>query len=205
MSEPHPSSAGPMKIGNWTHQTAPETDSSLSSLFSHHNRQCQKEEKRGRSGSGSRCGSAERCDLLSFLRDLRIHPDLALSYCNMMRDNGYDDVLAVRDAEEVELRELGIKVGHVRRMRRAAQGECTGGASPPSRTISPPLPAAARHRPHSIEGGGGNPPAASVPRRRERRRSVGLSPERREGQKEDRHAGPPDPSSRRAARSRLLT
>ena len=163
MSEPHPSSAGPMKIGNWTHQTAPETDSSLSSLFSHHNRQCQKEEKRGRSGSGSRCGSAERCDLLSFLRDLRIHPDLALSYCNMMRDNGYDDVLAVRDAEEVELRELGIKVGHVRRMRRAAQGECTGGASPPSRTISPPPPAAARHRPHSIEGGGGNPPPLLCP------------------------------------------
>mmetsp|Transcript_5424 Transcript_5424/g.11805 ORF Transcript_5424/g.11805 Transcript_5424/m.11805 type:complete len:1180 (+) Transcript_5424:472-4011(+) len=59
-------------------------------------------------------------DLLSFLQDLRFEPELARSYCLLLKDNGYDDIIALDEASKDDLRELGIKIGHVNRMRSAA-------------------------------------------------------------------------------------
>ena len=59
-------------------------------------------------------------DLLSFLHELRFEPELARSYCHVLKGNGYDDIIALDEASKDDLRELGIKIGHVNRMKGAA-------------------------------------------------------------------------------------
>ena len=58
-------------------------------------------------------------DLLPFLQDLRIKPNLARSYRRKLKDNGYEDILALYEADDEELQDLGIKIGHVKRLKRA--------------------------------------------------------------------------------------
>lgn len=59
-------------------------------------------------------------EMLHFLENLRIDKSTAVNYCNVMQENGFDDVPSLEDANEQDLKEIGIKIGHARRMKRAA-------------------------------------------------------------------------------------
>ena len=63
-------------------------------------------------------------DLLNFLQDLRIKPDIARSYRRTLLASGYDDLEALDEADEAELLDLGLKVGHVKRIKRATPTNC---------------------------------------------------------------------------------
>lgn len=63
-------------------------------------------------------------DLLNFLQDLRIKPDVARSYRRKLLEGGYDDLEALDEADEAELLHLGLKVGHVKRIKRATPTNC---------------------------------------------------------------------------------
>ena len=66
-----------------------------------------------------------RAGLFHFLHhELRISSDTAEEYCNSLTENGYDDVSSLQDATEMDLKELGVKIGHVRRIKRAVFSNC---------------------------------------------------------------------------------
>ena len=66
-----------------------------------------------------------RDGLHSFLhRELRISSDTSDIYCNALIENGYDDVASLQDATEHDLKEMGVKIGHVRRIKRAVFSNC---------------------------------------------------------------------------------
>ena len=66
-----------------------------------------------------------RDGLHSFLHDeLRISSEVADLYCNSLIQNGYDDVASLQDATELDLKELGVKIGHIRRIKRAVFSSC---------------------------------------------------------------------------------
>eukprot|EP01082_Thalassiosira_pseudonana_P011113 g10511.t1 g10511 contig4:2019700-2022568(+) len=66
-----------------------------------------------------------RDGLYSFLHEeLRISSEVAEFYCTSLTDNGYDDVASLQDATEIDLKELGVKIGHVRRIKRAVFSNC---------------------------------------------------------------------------------
>ena len=68
---------------------------------------------------------ANREGLYSFLHDeLRISSDTANSYCNSLQSNGYDDVSSLQDATEQDLKEMGVKIGHIRRIKRVVFASC---------------------------------------------------------------------------------
>ena len=88
-----------------------------------------------------------RDGLHSFLhRELRISSEVSDLYCNSLIENGYDDVASLQDATEHDLKELGVKIGHVRRIKRAVFSNCMrnerrslgggGGSSSASRRMS---------------------------------------------------------------------
>lgn len=58
-------------------------------------------------------------DLLPFLKNLRIEPDIAYAYTQKMKENGFDDVPSLELATEEDLALIGIKIGHVRRITRS--------------------------------------------------------------------------------------
>ncbi|EJK70052.1 hypothetical protein THAOC_08628 [Thalassiosira oceanica] len=61
-----------------------------------------------------------RDGLHTFLHsELRISSEVAEKYCNSLVENGYDDVASLQDATEHDLKELGVKIGHIRRIERA--------------------------------------------------------------------------------------
>jgi len=78
-----------------------------------------------------------RDGLHSFLhRELRISSEVSEFYCTSSIENGYDDVASLQDATEHDLKELGVKIGHVRRIKRVVFTNCmrterrsSGGAS----------------------------------------------------------------------------
>ena len=77
----------------------------------------------------SQSSSAETSDgrdgLHSFLHgELRISSEVADTYCTSLTENGYDDVPSLQDATEHDLKELGVKIGHVRRIKRAVFSNC---------------------------------------------------------------------------------
>ena len=66
-----------------------------------------------------------RDGLHSFLHnELRISSEIADLYCNSLIQNGYDDVASLQDATEQDLKELGVKIGHIRRIKRAVFSSC---------------------------------------------------------------------------------
>lgn len=66
-----------------------------------------------------------RDGLHSFLHDeLRISSEVADLYCNSLVRNGYDDVASLQDATEQDMKELGVKIGHIRRIKRAVFSNC---------------------------------------------------------------------------------
>ena len=66
-----------------------------------------------------------RDGLHSFLHiELRISSEISDEYCNSLIDNGYDDVASLQDATEHDLKELGVKIGHIRRIKRAVFSNC---------------------------------------------------------------------------------
>ncbi|KAL7534616.1 hypothetical protein ACHAXR_005996 [Thalassiosira sp. AJA248-18] len=66
-----------------------------------------------------------RDGLHSFLhRELRISSEVAGFYCTSLIENGYDDVASLQDATEHDLKELGVKIGHARRIKRAVFSNC---------------------------------------------------------------------------------
>jgi len=73
-----------------------------------------------RQQQASSMSSVEDNDLLPFLTKLRIQKEVAISYYKTMKENGFDDVASIDDLREEDLKSLGIKVGHIRRMKRAA-------------------------------------------------------------------------------------
>src|SRR6056300_671655 len=63
--------------------------------------------------------------LYNFLHDdLRISSDVANSYCNSLQSNGYDDVSSLEDATEQDLKDMGVKIGHIRRIKRVVTSTC---------------------------------------------------------------------------------
>jgi hypothetical protein len=61
-----------------------------------------------------------RNELHSFLHnELRISSEVSDLYCNSLIQNGYDDVVSLKDATDQDLKELGVKIGHIRRIKRA--------------------------------------------------------------------------------------
>ena len=63
--------------------------------------------------------------LHSFLHnELRISSEVADLYCNSLVQNGYDDIASLQDATEQDLKELGVKIGHIRRIKRAVFSSC---------------------------------------------------------------------------------
>ena len=63
--------------------------------------------------------------LYNFLHDdLRISSDVANSYCNSLQSNGYDDVSSLEDATEQDLKDMGVKIGHIRRIKRVVSSTC---------------------------------------------------------------------------------
>ena len=56
--------------------------------------------------------------------ELRISSEVAEKYCNSLVENGYDDVASLQDATEHDLKELGVKIGHIRRIKRAVSSNC---------------------------------------------------------------------------------
>ncbi|KAL3792436.1 hypothetical protein HJC23_001554 [Cyclotella cryptica] len=66
-----------------------------------------------------------RAGLFDFLHnELRISSDIAETYCTSLTENGYDDVPSLQDATEMDLKEFGVKIGHVRRIKRAVFSNC---------------------------------------------------------------------------------
>ncbi|KAL3786789.1 hypothetical protein ACHAWO_002425 [Cyclotella atomus] len=66
-----------------------------------------------------------RSNLFDFLHnELRISTETSDSYCNILTENGYDDVSSLQDATEMDLKEIGVKIGHVRRIKRAVFSNC---------------------------------------------------------------------------------
>ncbi|KAL7489882.1 hypothetical protein ACHAW6_015605 [Cyclotella cf. meneghiniana] len=66
-----------------------------------------------------------RAGLFDFLHnELRISSDIAETYCTSLIENGYDDVPSLQDATEMDLKEMGVKIGHVRRIKRAVFSNC---------------------------------------------------------------------------------
>ncbi len=69
--------------------------------------------------SSTSTDDANREGLYNFLHDeLRISSDTANSYCNELQSNGYDDVASLQDATEQDLKDMGVKIGHIRRIKR---------------------------------------------------------------------------------------
>ncbi|KAL7526920.1 hypothetical protein ACHAWF_001967, partial [Thalassiosira exigua] len=97
-----------------------------------------------------------RDGLHSFLhKDLRISSDVADFYCTSLIENGYDDVPSLQDATEHDLKELGVKIGHVRRIKRAVFSSCLRNGDRPRRsTDPPPLPGDAAAEDATASGGG---------------------------------------------------
>lgn len=63
--------------------------------------------------------------LYNFLHDdLRISSDTANSYCISLQSNGYDDVSSLQDATEQDLKDMGVKIGHIRRIKRVVYASC---------------------------------------------------------------------------------
>jgi len=58
-------------------------------------------------------------------RELRISSEMSDLYCTSLVENGYDDVTSLQDATEQDLKEMGVKIGHVRRIKRAVFSNCT--------------------------------------------------------------------------------
>jgi len=71
--------------------------------------------------------------LLPFLQALRIPSETAKQYRRALTSQGYDDIQALDEAGEGELLDLGLKVGHVKRIKRATP---TSG----SQLLLPPQP-----------------------------------------------------------------
>ena len=71
--------------------------------------------------------------LLPFLQALRIPSETAKQYRRTLTSQGYDDIQALDEADEGELLDLGLKVGHVKRIKRATP---TSG----SQLLLPPQP-----------------------------------------------------------------
>jgi len=68
---------------------------------------------------------ANREGLYNFLHDdLRISSDTANSYCSSLQSNGYDDVSSLQDATEQDLKDMGVKIGHIRRIKRVVFASC---------------------------------------------------------------------------------
>jgi len=68
---------------------------------------------------------ANREGLYKFLHDeLRISSDTANSYCCSLQSNGYDDVVSLQDATEQDLKDMGVKIGHIRRIKRVVFASC---------------------------------------------------------------------------------
>lgn len=68
---------------------------------------------------------ANREGLYNFLHDdLRISSDVANSYCNSLQSNGYDDVSSLEDATEQDFKDMGVKIGHIRRIKRVVSSNC---------------------------------------------------------------------------------
>jgi hypothetical protein len=66
-----------------------------------------------------------RGGLISFLHEeLRISREVAELYCNSLIQNGYEDVTSLEDATENDLLELGVKIGHIRRIKRVVGSGC---------------------------------------------------------------------------------
>lgn len=66
-----------------------------------------------------------RNGLFDFLHnELRISTETSKTYCNVLTENGYDDVSSLQDATEMDLKEMGVKIGHVRRIKRAVFSNC---------------------------------------------------------------------------------
>eukprot|EP00956_Cyclotella_meneghiniana_P026899 scaffold59291_cov74-Cyclotella_meneghiniana.AAC.3 len=66
-----------------------------------------------------------RSGLFDFLHNgLRISTETSEAYCNALTENGYDDVSSLQDATEMDLKEMGVKIGHVRRIKRAVFSNC---------------------------------------------------------------------------------
>jgi hypothetical protein len=75
-----------------------------------------------------------RNELHSFLHnELRISSEVSDLYCNSLIQNGYDDVASLQDATDQDLKELGVKIGHIRRIKRAV---FSGGTRGEGRTSS---------------------------------------------------------------------
>ncbi len=69
----------------------------------------------------------DRGGLISFLyEELRISREVAELYCNALVQNGYEDVTSLEDATENDLMELGVKIGHIRRIKRVVGSGCMG-------------------------------------------------------------------------------
>jgi hypothetical protein len=66
-----------------------------------------------------------RYGLFDFLHhELRISIETTEAYCNALTENGYDDVASLQDATEIDLKDMGVKIGHVRRIKRAVFSNC---------------------------------------------------------------------------------
>ncbi|KAL7498964.1 hypothetical protein ACHAWT_010314 [Skeletonema menzelii] len=75
--------------------------------------------------SSASSDDANREGLYNFLHDeLRISSDTANSYCNSLQSNGYDDVTSLQDATEQDLKDMGVKIGHIRRIKRVVFASC---------------------------------------------------------------------------------
>ena len=75
--------------------------------------------------SSTSTDDANREGLYNFLHDeLRISSDTANSYCNSLQSNGYDDVSSLQDATEQDLKDMGVKIGHIRRIKRVVVANC---------------------------------------------------------------------------------
>ena len=68
----------------------------------------------------------ESSDLYCFFKSIRIKDVVALEYSRVMQEQGYDDVASLEDATEVDLELLGVKPGHAKRMKRAAEVKTKG-------------------------------------------------------------------------------
>ncbi|KAL3770656.1 hypothetical protein ACHAWU_004355 [Discostella pseudostelligera] len=84
---------------------------------------------RSRNQYESPVSSDDQGGLHTFLHEeLRISREVADLYCNSLIQNGYDDVTSLEDATENDLLELGVKIGHIRRIKRAVTSGGTMGS-----------------------------------------------------------------------------
>jgi hypothetical protein len=112
---------------------------------------------------GSTMPTDNGVDLLPFLKNLRIEPDLAYAYTQKMKENGFDDVPSLELATEEDLASIGIKIGHVRRITRSVslmkegQSQSKGlYLSPSSSTSSPQQDSGPRLDVFAVKGSGMN-------------------------------------------------